>query len=146
MSESKPNGVSSAEEFRSAAMAERYKRSEMVQLPSGLWARLVKPTAWQVFLATGMLPQSVAARISPAPEGTPSVADAYAISRNVGDLVRFVFVEPAVPDDARPGVDIPCSDVEWAVRWARGEVTPAGQDLAEKFPGQPADAAGPASA
>jgi hypothetical protein len=127
---SKPNGVSSLEEFKKSALEDRIKRSEVVTLPSGLKARLVKPTAWETFMQSGTLPQSVAASFSPSSDSKGmSFDDAVSIARRTVELVRFVFVDPSVPEQCRPGIDIPFSDIEFALQWARGEVTDSGQNL-----------------
>ena len=136
MVEQKPNGVSSSEEFRAAAQADREQRAEVVELPSGLKARLVKPRPWEIMVMTGLLPQSVAAAI--APDGSTAAlggAEVIAMSRAMMALIEFVFVSPRVPAEARLGVDIPFTDVEYAVGWARGEVAANGQSLAQ-FRGQ----------
>jgi hypothetical protein len=118
------------------------KRAEVILLPSGLKARLVKPSPWESFMHAGTLPQSLAASISPAKD-TPVVnySDAVQMARRTVDLVRFVFVDPQVPDQCRPGLDIPFSDIEFALSWARGEVTDSGQNL-DTFPPERTSAPG----
>lgn len=113
------------EEFRQAMKAERARRALLVKLPSGLSAKLVRPTAGEMFLRTGKLPQSIAARIEGG-EGDILSEDLARIARQTVDLCRFIFFEPRVPDELEPGVDISYGDVEFALRWARGEVEPAG--------------------
>lgn len=90
----------------------------------------------------GTLPQSLAASISPTKNNLPvEYSDAVQMARRTVDLVRFVFVEPQVPDQCRPGLDIPFSDIEFALQWARGEATDSGQNL-ETFPQERASAPG----
>ena len=142
MSEQKINGVSSMDEFKAAALAERFKRAEVITLPSGLKAKLVKPSPWESFMHAGTLPQSLAASISPAKESAQiNYSDAVSMARRTVELVRFVFVDPQVPDVCRPGLDIPFSDIEFALQWARGEVTDSGQNL-DTFRDERASAAG----
>ena len=134
MEEKKVNGVSTLAEFRAAALAAREARAQVIQLPSGLKAKLVKPTPGEQFLQVGFLPQSLAAKIAPAGEGTGlAYEDAVAVARRTVELVRFVFFEPRVPDECKPGIDIPYGDVDFAIQWARGEVTDDGRNLSE-FP------------
>lgn len=117
------NGVSTPEQFREAARADREKRAEAVRLPSGLVARLVRPTAQESLYFTGRLPQSLAARISPAKDQPPaSREDIVALARQLLEFTAFIFVEPSVPEDLPPGIGIPIEDVDYALRWARGEV------------------------
>ena len=131
---SEQNGVSTPEECRAAAFAERVKRSQVVTMPSGLKVRLVKPTPWESFMQAGTLPQSVAAAILPDTSGNQiSEAEGLQMARRANDFLRFIFVEPRVPDECKPGIGIPNSDIRYAVSWARGEVTDSGQNLAE-FP------------
>jgi hypothetical protein len=149
MNSAKPNGIARPEDFRNAAEIERQKRAEPVQLPSGLVARLVRLTPFEALLYLGQLPQNIAARIAPG-ENTPpdSPADLVAISRQVIDTVRFIFVEPRVPDDVKPGTGIPISDIDYSLKWARGEVAGDGRDLDSfrRNTGERAAASGPASA
>jgi hypothetical protein len=131
------NGVSTIDDFRNAARADRQSRAEAVRLPSGLIAKLVRPSPLELMLFTGQLPQSLAARISPADAtGTPSAGlqEVVKLAQRLLEQVRFIFESPRVPDEAKPGIDIPVSDVEYALRWARGEIVgvhghaPAGGD------------------
>ena len=64
------NGFSTLDDFRTAAQVEREARAEAVRLPSGLVARLVRPTPMEHLFFTGQLPQSLAARVRPDPSGT----------------------------------------------------------------------------
>lgn len=126
--------VSSKAEFREMVQRQREQRAELVPLPSGLVARLVRPTPGEMFMRTGRLPQSVAARIAGVVPGTMTGEELVAVAHQTVDLCRFVFYEPRIPDDLEPGVDISYEDLEYALRWARGEVAPdgdAGRDLAE---------------
>ncbi len=119
------NGISSKDDFRRAAEAERAKRAEDVRLPSGLTAKLVKPTPMELFFMQGSLPQGIAARLDVgATHASPTLTpeDLVALAHQTVDLVRFIFVAPRVPDESKPGQDILMSDIEWALRWARGEV------------------------
>ncbi len=145
MSEQKANGVSSLDEFRAAAQAARAARAQVIKLPSGLHAKLVKPTPGEQFLQVGFLPQRVAAKIAPAAVGDVagfSSEDTVAIARRTVELVRFVFFDPRVPDECKPGIDIPYGDIDFAIQWARGEVTDSGQNLSE-FPDKREGAPGP---
>jgi hypothetical protein len=111
---------------------DRERRSELVTLPSGTTAKLVRPTPAELFLRTGLLPQSVAARFaSEDAAGALASEELVHIAQQTVDLCRFVFFAPRVPDELQPGIDIPASDVEWALRWARGEVASDGSSLAE---------------
>jgi len=128
------NGISIAEDFRQAAEAEREARAVPVRLPSGLVGRLIKPTPLEVMLRCGRLPQSLAAAISAAAQtAPPTTAEVIQLSQGLVELVRFIFVFPRVPDECKPGQDIPISDIEWAIKWGNGEVVdgqPAPTDLA----------------
>lgn len=136
-----PNGISSLDDFREAARLEREKRAEPVRLPSGLVARLVRPTPLELLYITGRLPQSVAARISPAPGQPPLTArDVIELGRQLNELVEFVFVSPRVPEEAKPSVDIAVSDIEYALRWARGEVLDTPPSYAKATEGLPSEA------
>lgn len=129
--EVKSNGVSSLEQFRAAARSDRERRGVLIKLPSGSVARLVKPTPQEMFLRTGRFPQSLAARIAPQP-GVEHKADADAViefARTQVELVEYVFLEPRVPQDAKPGIDIAFADIEFALMWARGEVDDEGRPL-----------------
>jgi hypothetical protein len=126
------NQISTVEQFRRAAQADRERRGELVTLPSGLTAVLVRPTPAELFLRTGLLPQSVAAHLAGEDAGaTMDGEQVVRIARQTLDLCRFVFVAPRVPDELQPGIDIPVADVEWALRWARGEVASNGCNLAQ---------------
>ena len=129
--DSRPNGVSDITEFKAAALAERIRRAKPVPLPSGKIAKLVKPSGWEIMVMTGQLPQSVAAKMAPETNQMVSSSEMMAISRSIMDLISFIFVSPGVPDEARPGIEISFGDIEYAVAWARGEVTDSGQSLAE---------------
>lgn len=131
MSKETGNGVSSRSEFQRAAEADRERRAEVVALPSGLTAKLVRPSPMELFLETGRLPQSVAAHLAGEESGIFESSEVVRMACQTIDLCRFVFFAPRVPDELQPGVDIPASDVEWALRWARGEVASDGSSLAE---------------
>ena len=136
MSTETGNGFSSLSEFRSAVEADRERRAELVTLPSGLNARLVRPTPAELFLRTGLLPQSVAAQLAGEEAGSALAGgQLIRIAWQTLDLCRFVFLAPRVPDELQPGNDIPVSDVEWALQWARGEVTSDGSSL-NRFRGE----------
>jgi hypothetical protein len=125
------NGVSKMEEFKAAALADRAKRSVLVKLPSGLTARLVRVSPQEMFLRTGRYPQTLAARIAPSGSDKHLPAeDVISFARTQVDLVEYLFFDPRIPEDAKPGIDIPFSDIEWALQWARGEVDDSGRDLA----------------
>jgi len=125
-----PNGIAGAEEFRAAAAIAREKRAEIVLLPSGLRARLVRFSPLEATLYLGQLPQGVAARIAPEQEGVVSPEQLVRMAQQVVEAVRFVFVEPRVPDELKPGNDIAVSDIEYALSWSRGEIAADGRDLA----------------
>jgi hypothetical protein len=148
MSSEKPNGTGSPEDFKTAAELDRQRRAEVVELPSGVKARLVRFSALEATLYMGLLPQGIAARLAPEEGATVSPEQLIEISKQVVDSVRFIFVEPRVPDQLKPGIDIPVGDIDYALRWARGEVTADGRDLAAfRGPtGEPAPAPGPPSA
>jgi hypothetical protein len=133
MSDEKPNGVSSLDEFRRAAEDSRMMRSVVVTLPSGARARLCKPTPTEMFLRTGRFPQSLAAKISPSEKEVQpyQAADVVEFARTQVELVEYVFVSPRIPAEAKPGIDISFEDIEFALQWARGEVTDSGQNLAD---------------
>jgi hypothetical protein len=125
--------IATAADFRERMARERGRRAELVRLPSGLTVKLVRPTPGEMFLRSGKLPQSVAARIA---GGSAEIAgdDLIRIAQQTVDLCRFIFFEPRVPDELEPGFDICYEDVEFALRWGRGEVAPdgnTGRDLAE---------------
>lgn len=130
------NTPSTKSEFRAAMARERERRSELVSLPSGLVARLVRPTPGEMFMRTGRLPQSVAARLSGGANEAAAGEELIALAKQTVELCRFVFVEPRVPDELEPGVDVSYDDIEFALRWARGEVGNAGPDLASFRGGQ----------
>jgi hypothetical protein len=135
MSAEKTNGSGTLREFQAAAEVERQKRAEPVKLPSGLVARLIRLTPFEALLYLGQLPQNIAARIVPGENvAVDSPVDLIAMSRQLIDTVRFVFVDPRVPDEVKPGTGIPIPDIEYALRWARGEVAADGRDL-ESFRG-----------
>ena len=74
-------------------------------------------------LRRGQLPQTIAAKISPGEPAPPlSAEDLTLISQRLVDFVRFIFFHPRVPDECKPGKDIPLADVEWAIAWGNGEV------------------------
>jgi hypothetical protein len=130
--EGKANGVSSIEQFREAARSDREKRGVLIKLPSGAVAKLVRPTPQEMFLRTGRFPQSLAARIAPQP-GVVQRTDPDAViefARTQVELVEYIFLSPRVPQDAKPGIDIAYSDIEFALMWARGEVDDEGNPLA----------------
>lgn len=122
------NGLSTKDDFRRAAEAEREKRAESVRLPSGLVAKLVKPMPMELFFMQGSLPQGIAARLPEISDFKSEISaaiapeDLVALARQTVELVRFIFLSPGVPGECQPGRDILMSDVEWALRWARGEV------------------------
>ncbi len=117
--------VSSAEQFRQAA-AERAQRARPITLPSGLVARLLKPSPFELMMYQGSLPQSIAAVISPGTDGPRLTReDVAAAAVKFVNLVRHIFVWPKVPDECMPGVGITLSDIDWALAWSRGEVTEA---------------------
>ena len=131
----KANGASSIEEFKAAALAERVRRAVVIKLPSGMSAKLVRMTPDELFLRTGRFPQGIAAKIAPSPSNEKVDPDkVIQFARVTVEMVEYIFVEPRVPEDLKPGQDIPYSDIDFALAWARGEVTDDGQRLAT-FPG-----------
>lgn len=142
---SKPSGISGLKEFRAAADVARAKRAEEVKLPSGLTAWLVRPTSAERFFIAAQLPEGMAAAVTEGEERLPTTEEAVALAARTVDLVRLVFLSPRVPDEARPGIDIPIADIEWALKWAAGQTggeAPAG-DLASFRVAESAPAAAP---
>jgi hypothetical protein len=144
------NGFSTLDDFRAAAQVEREARAEAVRMPSGLVARLVRPTPMEHLFFTGQLPQSLAARLRPDPDASPlaplpggeglgvrGIEDIVLLAQRLIEQLQFIFVSPRVPDEARPGLDIPVPDVEYALRWARGEIV-SGQSSVVSSTGTPA--------
>lgn len=106
-------------------------------------------TPFEALLYLGQLPQALAARIAPGENAVPdSAGDLVQMSRQLVDTVRFIFVDPHVPDDVKPGTGIPIPDIEYALKWARGEVAADGRDLASfhRNAGERAASPGAASA
>lgn len=130
MAEEQKAAVSTREQFRTAADADRASRVQLVKLPSGLLALLVKPSPVEAFYILGQLPQRVAAVVAPGGVKRFNPEEQAEAARQTIAMARFVFFEPRVPDDLVPGAGILVSDVEWALRWAGGEVTETGSDLA----------------
>jgi hypothetical protein len=129
---SKENGVnpSSLGDFRQAAQAEREKRAVNVRLPSGMVARLIRPTPYECLLFLGKIPQSMAGAVLSPDQGTPLPrSELVSTGQQENYFLRSIFVHPRVPDEAQPGVDIPITDVQYAIRWAGGEVADDGRDL-----------------
>jgi hypothetical protein len=116
------NGFSTLDDFRAAAQMEREARAEAVRLPSGLVARLVRPTPMQYLLLTARLPQGLAARIRAGDRVPPSVDEAVQMAQRLVEELRMIFLWPRVPDELKPGVDISEADVDFALRWGRGEI------------------------
>jgi hypothetical protein len=145
---SKENGInpSSLGEFREAARAEREKRAVSVRLPSGMVARLIRPTPYECLLFLGKIPQSMAGAVLSPDQGTPVPrSELVSTGQQENYFLRSIFVYPRVPDEAQPGVDIPITDVQYAIRWAGGEVTDDGRDLVGFPEGAPGPSAVPSS-
>ncbi len=139
------NHIAKPEDFRQAAeerKAEMQAPQRVVLPKSDLAVILRRPTPlW--FLFHGSLPMSLAAKQSRGEAGMSSSVAAtletaeefIEFSKWMVDLLREVFVEPRL--SLAPGANeispewLDEDDVNFIIRWAVGEVTTDGRDLAE---------------
>lgn len=138
------NNISTFEDIRAARKAERIGKAEAITLPSGHRYKLYRPSAGEILMLTGMLPQSIAATISPAEKSYIPLSDQLALARQRVAVLELVIVEPAVALSPQAGelslFDIPEADREFAWKWAYGEVAQDGSDL-RSFRGEERDPA-----
>jgi hypothetical protein len=128
------NGIATPDQIRQARRAERVAKGLAVTAPSGARYRLYRPTAGELLVLTGMLPQSIAAQITPADEERSlTLAEQIEMARQRAALLELVIVEPAVALHAMNGelslLEIPEADREFVWRWAYGEIASDGSDL-----------------
>jgi len=128
------NGIATAEQIRQARRAERAAKALAVGAPSGARYRLYRPSAGELLVLTGMLPQSIAAQIAPSDENrNPTLSEQIEMARQRAALLELVIVEPAVALHPRNGelslLEIPEADREFAWKWAYGEIASDGSDL-----------------
>jgi hypothetical protein len=126
------NGLASAEDFQSAAQA-RGDLERIVLPKSGLSVMLRRPSPmW--FLFHGLLPASLAARISGGQTHIDTVEDLRVLAEWMVPLLREVFVEPRLTLDPGPGEISPdlldLEDASFVIRWSVGEVASESGDLA----------------
>jgi hypothetical protein len=128
------NGIATPEQIREARRAERAAKAKAIPAPSGARYRLYRPSAGELLVLTGMLPQSIAAQIAPAESDRMlTLAEQIEMARQRAALLELVIVEPAVALHPRNGelslLDIPEADREFCWRFAYGEIGPDGADL-----------------
>lgn len=120
------SGSSKRSDFRAAVEADRGHRAELVKLPSGVLALLVKPTPAEMLFNFGNLPRGLQAAAAPgAPAGEITMERVLAMASERMAMAQFVFFEPRIgngPEELMPGRDILVSDVAFALRWAEGEI------------------------
>jgi hypothetical protein len=139
----KTNGLASAADFRALASENCFGEPERVQLPKcGLAVMLRRPKAAAFALVRHGLPTAVAAALMGQDAETRDFADLppdeqrekiLAISAFWHRMMTRMFVSPGLsltpgPDEISPDW-IPEEDVEFLMRWARGEVASDGSDL-----------------
>jgi hypothetical protein len=135
------NGITSADNFRKRAETRKVETQpcERVVLPHSRFPVLLRRPTPMWFLFHGHLPMSLAGKQSGAPAGAggpiQTAEEFVAFSKWIVDLLSEVFVGPKVC--LNPGTDeispewLAEEDVNFIIRWAVGEVTPEGRDLAE---------------
>jgi hypothetical protein len=128
------NEIATADQIRQARRAERAAKAVAISAPSGARYRLYRPTAGELLVLTGMLPQSVAAQIAPSDESRSlTLSEQIEMARQRAALLELVIVEPAVALYPRNGelslLDLPEADREFIWRWAYGEIASDGSDL-----------------
>jgi hypothetical protein len=132
--------IAKPEDFRHLTQG---RDSERVVLPKlGKTVLLRRPSPmW--FLFRGQLPASLVIGLQNSKPGVDSVEDLRALSEWMLAILQEVFVEPRLsmapgPEEISPEwLDV--EDANFVVRWAVGEVTGDGHDLAD-FCGKPAPA------
>jgi hypothetical protein len=127
------NHIATAQDVRAARLAERSAKAVAVTAPSGTRYRLYQPTPGELLVLVGMLPQSLAAQISPAEDRSLTLSEQLDLARQRAALLEMVIVEPAVALHPGSGelsiLDIPEADREFAWKWGYGEIAPDGSDL-----------------
>jgi hypothetical protein len=127
------NHIATAEQIQQARRAERVAKAVGVTAPTGARYKLYRPSAGELLVLTGMLPQSIAAQIAPADDRSLSLSEQIEIARQRIAVLELVIVEPAVALYPQPGelsiLEIPEADREFAWKWAYGEIAPDGSDL-----------------
>ncbi len=127
------NHIASVQDLRAMRLAERAAKAVIVTAPSGARYRLYQPTPGEMLVLVGMLPQSLAAQISPAEDRSLTLEEQIQLARQRAAVLELVIVEPAVAlrprDEELSLLDIPEADREFAWRWAYGEIAPDGSDL-----------------
>jgi hypothetical protein len=142
------NGIATAEQIRQARRVERVAAATAVTAPSGAVYRLYRPGPGELLVLTGMLPQSLAAEISPDTDRTLTLAEQIEMARQRAALLELVIVEPQCALHPRNGelslLEIPEADRQFAWKWANGMIAPDGSDLRSfREAGAAASAAGP---
>jgi hypothetical protein len=127
------NGIATAHEIQQARRTERTAKGVAVTAPSGARYKLYRPSAGELLVLTGMLPQSIAALLAPADDRSLSLSEQIEIARQRIAVLELVIVEPAVALYPKPGelsiLELPEADREFAWKWAYGEIAPDGSDL-----------------
>lgn len=145
------NHTSTLESIREARRRERLAKAMAVTAPSGAQYLFYRPTAGELLIMTGMLPQSLAAQIERDISRSFTLQDQVEMAQQRIAVLELVMVEPAVSMHPGAGelsiLEIPESDREFAWKWAYGEIADDGSDLGT-FPEKrrTASTAGPYSA
>jgi hypothetical protein len=125
--------ISTPEQIRAAQRSEREAKASRVVAPSGAVYRLYKPTAGEWLAVTGVLTQSLAAKIAPANSAPLTTEEQVHIARQAMQLFSIVIVEPRFslfPESDEVGpFDLPDTDREFIRKWASGQIAPDGSDL-----------------
>ena len=117
--------LATAEDFQLRKAKATKKTIEDVTLPeSGLTVRLARPSPmW--FMIHGLLPASLAARLSGGSTTIETVDDLRALSSWMVPLLLETFVSPALSLNPGPGQIAPevlgIADATYVVKWALGE-------------------------
>jgi hypothetical protein len=125
------NHIATAEDFRQACAALPVERVVLPALGKAVLLRRPQPL-W--FLFHGQLPASLAARLQGSNTGISSPEDLKALADWMVPLLAEVFVQPRLslhpgPDEIAPEwLDV--RDANFIIRWAVGEITSDGRDLA----------------
>jgi hypothetical protein len=127
------NKIATAEQIWASGLAARRAKAEAVTAPSGARYLLYRPSAGELLMLTGMLPQSLAAQIAPGDGRGITVEEQIELGRQRAQLLEIVVVEPEVRLHPRAGglsvFDIPDADREFAVAWTYGQIASDGSDL-----------------
>jgi hypothetical protein len=125
MSESKSNGIATAETWRAASQAARLEHAERLQLPSGATILAARPEPLEWILA-GRLPQRLlGAALEDAPQGATAARETtreeiLELARFAEQLVEAAILEPRIGDG--PGEitleEIPVQDRAFIFEWA----------------------------